>query len=244
MDENAEIKSERVSDDNSYKWDWRSEVDIQEKFSEEAKKILGECKVGCVGDGYGGKVFYAYQPPPTDNQSYIESLIKSNFRENETDVAIKLIAEAQRTCVHRVPKKLREALDDLTIESLYPIYERIGRKFITWTTDRWHRFSRGIEMTLVDGILVRKRLKEDPGIGLTNEEWPKERLEDALRDAESWYLKRPEQVTLGNIARIINKHWAIGEKLSEASLQKLLERRGIAWKQRKQEMIKKLKPTK
>ncbi|HEX7312930.1 MAG TPA: hypothetical protein VF297_03370 [Pyrinomonadaceae bacterium] len=234
------VESRRVDGFADLLPDWQADLSQQEKFVAEARRILGGCETGRILDEFGGRLFYAYCPPPADNQHNIKRLIDRHFEGHKAEVSSKIPA-AQKSYVSHVSEKLSEALRDAVLESLHTVFQAIGKSYKAWRTDLWRRKSCAVQETLEDGFVVRRRVKKDPGLGLTDEEWSRERLEAALADLENLFLSRPSQVTLSTIARKINTLWAPGENFSASSLQKLLERRGIDWRRRKKEMIERIK---
>ncbi len=216
----------------------RSRDDI--KFFEAAQAVLGDCDMGCIRDDYGGEVFYVYREPQLNSNKHAEAYAKQHFTEEELQIAETLLPAARRKYFGGVKKRLKQALQDFALETLSPVYQALGKRYVGWEIDRWRRTSKAVEVTLEDGFVIRRKVKKDlpftPG-----EEWPKERLEAALRNVAFFFIRNPQQVTLRKVAAAINRFWAPGEALNEDSLQKLLERRGIDWNQRKKEMVEQIK---
>lgn len=201
-------------------------------------------ETGIINDAFGGTLFYAYREPPQQPTwratSNTKRLIEDRFTEAEMPKVKEMLPDTRRLLTRRLVVKVKQAVEDLALESLYPIYQALGKKYKSWETkDLWHRKSKTVEKTLEDGFVVRRPVKENLPF-LVNEEWPRERLEGALQDAENFFLK-PSNVTLKRVAKLINKTWAPGEKLTDVSLQKLLERKGINWRERKREMVTRIK---
>jgi hypothetical protein len=135
---------------------------------------------------------------------------------------------------------LKQALQDFALETLSPVYQALGKRYVGWEIDKWRRTSKAVEVTLGDGFVIRRKVKKDLPF-TQGEEWSKERLEAALRNVANFFIRNPQQVTLRKVAAAINRFWAQGEELNGDSLQKLLERRGISWKQSKKKMIGQIK---
>ncbi len=216
------------------------QIEALHDFVEFMRKLLGDVAPGRMGVNFGGTLYYAYQRP-TDEEAAkaTDCLLRKHFTEEEIALIIELLPQARDSYQKQVTKRIRRALDDLALESLDPIYQALGRHHTHWEGDRWQRASKTVEVTVEDGFIRRKRAGKDLPF-VQAEEWPVERLKAALRDVENFFLT-PSTVTLPHIADIINKTWAPGSNLSGASLQKLLERKGIKWRERKKQMIAKIK---
>ena len=201
---------------------------------------------GSIKDAFGGTLFYAYRKPPQQptwrTTEGTRSLVQSHFAEAEMQAVEEMLPEARRFVEKRFTEKLQQAVKDLELESLYPIYTALGRQYKALEVDRWRLKSTAKQRTLEDGSVVRRPVKGNLPSNfppLVNEEWPRERLEAALRDAE--FFLKPSNVTLEKTAEVISQKWAPGTTITGFSLQKMLERKGIKWRERKKEMIVRIK---
>jgi hypothetical protein len=130
-----------------------------------AQQVLGHglFASGNSKDEYGGELYYIYLPPISDDV-IIEHLSKRFKTEEEKKVLSDLLPTAKRDFVSDLHSKLRNALEDLTQESLYPIYKAPGKRWqknaIEWNSrNSQKKVQRFVKSELKDGVVRHRVVK-------------------------------------------------------------------------------------
>jgi len=218
-----------------------------------AQRVLGHglFASGNSEDEYGGELYYIYLPPISDD-AIIEHLSKRFKTEEEKKALSDLLPTAKRDFISDLHTKLRNALEDLTQESLYPIYRATGKRWrkntIEWNSrNSQKKVQRFVKSELKDGV-VRHRVVKRLEAGRPSQWTPKE-IEREVKQALKKILKRnsgarleegnPEKLTLENVVKEMNKQRDAQTQTTNDAVKQALVRNGLTWKSIKNAVINK-----
>jgi hypothetical protein len=216
-----------------------------------AQRVLGHgvFASGNPKDEYGGQLYYIYLPPISDDV-IIEHLSKRFKTEEEKKVLSDLLPTAKRDFVSDLHSKLRNALEDLTQESLYPIYKATGKRWqknaIEWNSrNSQKKVQRFVKSELKNGV-VRHRVVKRLEAGRPSQ-WAPEEIEREMKQALKRILKRnsvarlegekPEKLTLENVVIEMNKQRDAQTQTTDDAVKQALVRNGLTWKSIKSAVI-------
>ena len=153
-----------------------------------ARTIFGTFRfaAGHIDDQFGGELYYVYRVPRSEKPPSIGRDIARRFKSEAEQTAVhELLPRARADFQERLSDKLSEALGDLSIEVLWPLYQATGKKYRRRTTrhDSFDpdnpKVDRHEIAELKDGRIVRRRVNKferGPNVRITNE-----KLEAAFR---------------------------------------------------------------
>jgi hypothetical protein len=178
-------------------------------------------------DEYGGELYYIYLPPQSDDQ-IIEYLSDRFESEEEQKVLVELLPTAKRDFDSSLNQKIRQALEDLTQESLFPLYEATGKRYKVKRVEYDSRNSqtKGGRLTkaeLKDGV-VRHTVLKQPKAGRPPKRTRislQQKIETAIVAFKLKHNDAPP--TMAQIAKSL--------KISLSALKMRIKREGLQWKE-------------
>jgi hypothetical protein len=214
---------------------------ILEALMHAVKHVLGISRFAASGgfDGFGGELFYIYLPPESDDH-ILEHLSDRIDSEEDRKVFVELLPTAKNDFDNSLHQKIRQALEDLTQESLFPFYQATGKRYGRRSIEYDSRNSqtkggRLVKIELKDGIVVRRVVKKHEA-GRPSQ-WTPARLERDVKRAATKIVKWNSKVrladrkklTIDNVAEEMNKLRDDQTQLTADAVKQALTRNGLKW---------------
>jgi hypothetical protein len=202
---------------------------ILEALMHAVKHVLGISRFAASGgfDEYGGELYYIYLPPQSDDQiiEYLSHRFKS---EEEQKVLVELLPTAKKDFDTSLNQKIRQALEDLTQESLFPLYKATGQSYKVKRVEydsRNSQIKRGrfTKAELKDGV-VRHTVLKQPKAGRPPKR-TRVSLQQKIETAVVEFKQKHNGMlpTMTQIAKTL--------RISLSALKMRIKREGLQWKE-------------